>query len=105
MCLFRFLFLNVRGQRRSQVQDAGVLLDGLIEVGGGDGQPDVQVGQAAAARGEPGVQGLARGSPARVPVARAAWPSRSAISSACRASSGTLPARTPLTGTGTLAPP
>ena len=59
--LFLFLFLKVRAGgaasragARSGVQDAGVLLDRVVQVGGGDGERGVQAVQVLPVPGEPG---------------------------------------------------
>src|SRR6266536_778737 len=69
-CLFLFLFLKVRaggaaspGGAGSGVQDAGVLGDRLVQVGGSDGERDVQPFQVVPFRALPGVQGVERDAP------------------------------------------
>ena len=112
-CLFLFLFLKMRAGGAafpagagSGVQDAGVLADRVVQVGGGDREGDVQVGQVVASPGRPRRRRpRPPACPARAPVRAAAAASRSATCSASRASSGTLPARAPLPGHRHPAPP
>ncbi len=61
-------YLSRRGRAvpPSGVEDAGVGVDRLVQVGGGDGQGDVQLGQVAPVRGEPGAGGLGLGLPTSV---------------------------------------
>ena len=59
-CLFLFLFLKLRaGGARSGMQDAGVLGDRLVQVGGGDGERDVQPFQVVPVRAQPGAGSVA----------------------------------------------